>query len=191
MSQFDSPTPPEFDTTGEPPAWPKVIGIISICWGSLGLFCNVCSLAGTFASGSLVNMMPPEQQEQMRQQMAAQQSPAMMGLIALSIIFSGVLIAAGIMTLKRKPLGRTLHLGYGAIGLLLAIGGAVVSWGIVQSQMAAASGSTQPPGQQAGMVVGMVFGVCFGLAYPLFSLIWFGVMGKRPEVGAKDLEPVI
>ncbi len=26
MSQFDSPTPAEFDTTGEPPAWPKVVG---------------------------------------------------------------------------------------------------------------------------------------------------------------------
>lgn len=189
--------PPPVEMGGmpvEPPVWPKVIGIISIVWGSLGTFCNACSLVMTVGMSSFMQgfmqQMPQAQQDQLKAQFAAQQSPLALGSVALGVIVSAVLLGAGIMTLRRTALGRTLHLVYGLLGLITVGIGIVVAWQVHQAVTAAAGNTPQPPGAQFGMVGGMIFGVCIGGAYPLFSLVWFGAMGKRPEVGAPTSEPL-
>ena len=42
-----------------------------------------------------------------------------------------------------------------------------------------------------GAYAGMAFGICLGMAYPVFLLVWFGAMGKRPEAGKLPEEPLV
>lgn len=201
MSQFDSDTTPsvnaDFSVAGEPPAWPKVVGIISIVWASLGIVCNLCGVAGSAFQGAFLNMMPPEQQEQMRAQMAAGQSPLVLGTYVLGSVLAVELLVAGIATVRRRPIGRLLHLAYGAAGVLLVLLSTFATWSAMQAQLATMQqGASEVAKQQAaamqgGMMFGMAFGVCIGLAYPAFCLVWFGVMGKRPEAGAMPQDPLV
>lgn len=198
MSQMN--TPPmssDFDMHAPLPGWPKVVGIISIVWASLGMLCNTCGVLGQAMQGAVVNMVPPEQQEQIKAQMAAGQSPLVLGSYVLGMVLAIELLVAGIMTVRRRPIGRVLHLGYGAAGVLLVALSTFASWGAMQSQLAAMQQSTnaamkqQAAGMQAGMMAGLAFGVCLGLAYPIFCLVWFGIMGKRPETGAIPVDPLV
>ena len=197
MSQMNTPqVSSDFDIPSTPPAWPKVVGIISIVWASLGIVCNICGAAGQAMQGAIIGMVPPEQQEQMRQQMAAQSTPLTTALYIFGALVAVLLLAAGITTVQRKPLGRVLHLAYGAIGVLMTIVGTAITISVLNAQVAQlqADPSTPPQqlqGMQFGMYFGVVFGACFGLAYPLFCLVWFGMLGKRPEAGAATEEPIV
>jgi hypothetical protein len=178
MSQMNQPVMPN-DLPNEPASWPKVIGIISIVWGSIGLLCGICGIGGLLFSGAIVNIVPPEQQEQMRAQMAAQQSPIMFVHYGIGFLLAILLLIAGIQTLRREPLGRTLHLAYGVLGTLSALFGAFLGWGVIHAQGAQLVGNAQQQQmQQMGSYFGLAFGVCFGLAYPVFCLIWFGVVKR-------------
>lgn len=191
MSQFP-PTSQDFSIPAEPPAWPKVIGIISIVWGSLGLICNTCTLGATALMGSLVQMVPPEQQAEMQRQMQAQSGVANMAIAALGLVLSLVLIFAGVCTLRRQAIGRTLHLAYGAIGLVLTLVGAGL--GIVAANKLATGAADPAQAQQArvGGLVGAAFGGCLGMAYPLFCLVWFGFVKRTPESMGSDVqEPMV
>lgn len=198
MSQYPTDPVPsmtsDFQLSGEPPAWPKVVGIISIVWASLLLVCNMCGVLGGLFQGAFVNMMPPEQQEQMKQQLAASQSPASLAVYAIGLLLSVLLLTAGIMTVRRKAAGRMLHLLWAAGGVLLTVVSIMVQWGVMQQQLQQTQSSAKgvnPAAMQGGMYIGLVVGVCIGLAYPIFCLVWFGVMGKRPETGAVLQEPLV
>ena len=87
-SAFDMPMP------AEPPAWPKVVGIISIVWASLGLLCGVCGTGWllympTFAKSMEAQMgpMPP----------AMSPSPAQLALMVLGVfgLVLVLLVASG------------------------------------------------------------------------------------------------
>src|SRR3954471_18440045 len=92
-SAYEMPMP------GEPPAWPKVIGIISIVWASLGLACGMCGFGWilylpTFSKQMEAQMgpMPP----------AMTPSAAQMALMVVGILWAFVLLSAGIATIGRK-----------------------------------------------------------------------------------------
>lgn len=190
MSQFP-PVSQDFQMPAVPPAWPKVIGIISIVLGSLGLLCNACSLGGSALSGSLVQMMPPEAQADMQRQLQAQSSPLTMGLAAVGVLVSVLLIAAGATTLQRKPLGKVLHLAYGALGLLIAIGS--IGAGIVAANQLAASepDAAKAAATRMGGIIGAGVGGCVGGLYPLFCLVWFGVVKRNASMGGEIQDSIV
>ncbi len=194
MSQMPATEQPDVSAMSEPPKWPMVVGIISIVWGSLGVICNGCGALSPVLGNAMVNMVPPEQQEQMRQQMAASSSAPMIAVAVLSVLLSILLIVAGVMTLRRQAIGRPMHLGWAAIGTLTALAGVFFGWAnaqAMQQQMPPGADATQAAAQQAGMVGGLVFGLCLSLIYPIFCLVWFGAMGKKPEVGAPRTDGLI
>ena len=50
--------------------------------------------------------------------------------------------------------------------------------------------------QMAGMIklftyAVLCFAIVLGLGYPIFLLVWFGIMGKRPEQGRMPEEPLV
>lgn len=214
MSQFPqspepaaplSPQPPGTPPTDigdialppEPPSWPKVVGIISIVVGALfGLGCNACGLAGTLGGSAMMSMVPPEQRASMQAQMAAA-GPAQIAVYAGGMLIGVLLIIAGIFTIQRKPLGRILHLAYGALAVLLTIIGAAVGWSGMQAQMAAMKAdpnlAQQAAAMQGGMYIGLAFGVCLGLAYPIFCIVWFGAIKRthRDMTGGFEEEPLV
>lgn len=201
MSQMNSPSVPpthsDFSVPAEPPGWPKVVGIISIVFGGLGIFCNVCGMVGQLASGAVVNMVPEEQREQMRQQMASV-GPGQLAMYAFSVLIAIFLIIAGVMLTKRQYAARMMHIVYAVIGLLTVIIGTWVTKNGMDAQLASASldpnmKSEQLQGMKFGMYGGLAFGVCIGLSYPLFCLVWFGLIKRthRDMTGGFEQEPIV
>ncbi len=186
------------DAAPEQPGWPKTVGIISIVWASLGFVCNSCGVAGPMIQRFSLSLVPPEKQAEVQQQMAASQQPAfvyvfMVGKIVLAVL----LLAAGISLLGRKAVARHLHLGWSTLALLLVIGGLVL--GILnapeQAKKTQDALTNSPAGGMSFMmmtsprqiIIASVVGALVTGVWPLFCLIWFGVMKKRPEVGKLEL----
>jgi hypothetical protein len=197
MSQLDSdPVSPhsgEFEGSGEPPAWPKVVGIISIVLSSLGLFCGGCGLVFMAFMGQFLKMaeqtlgpVPPPMLP----------SPALIGIGALGWLWGFLLLAAGIATVRRRPLGRTLHLVSAGGSILIAIVSTILNlqYQAAIQQWVAANPTSKWAQQQSpiGQYAGMCFGLAIGLGYPIFLLVWFGFVKRRPEdMGVRSEEPVV
>lgn len=181
MTQMSPPVdgPTEFV---EPPSWPKAVGIISIVWGSLMIGCGACGIGFAFAGQSLI---PPEQ--------ASQYPPVSINTVQLvaggfGFILNALLIVAGAMTVGRKPLGRTLHLTYAVISiplLALSIYGQVLQQSEVDrwvrenpdtayAKQVASMGSI-------GSLIGYAVAFVFGLVYPMFCLVWFGLIKRSSQ----------
>ena len=178
--------PSDFDDLAAPPRWPKVIGIISIVWGALGIVCTGGGTAMSALSGRLVQSaglkgpLPP-----------MVTNPSMMIYVAgaLSVMLAAYLIVCGSFTAARKPVGRKLHLIYCVLAILIA------AWGIslqIQNQNELAEWVRQHPDAQfsqtqksgfaaIGRLVGILFGVIVSFAWPVFLLVWFGMVKKKPE----------
>jgi len=194
MSQFSIPPTygePDFGT--EPAAWPKVVGIISIVWASLGLICNGCTAVSALVQPMIINMVPPEQQQQMQQQMAGQNVVFNIVIGVIGIILSVLLLYAGIQTLRYRWAGRMLHLAWAVLAVIIGIVGSIIGFGMMKDQVAAQMQQIQNDPNMAAQAQQMqggieafayvIFGctVLFSLAYPVFILIWFGLIKTRPE----------
>lgn len=184
MADYDGapPTDPDvLDLPPEPKSWPKVIGILSIIWASIGLLCAGCG----------VGLMPVWRGMIEDQLKGAPPPPSMVfgtvdyALMAVGVALTFVLLAAGIATVMRKPAGRALHLAYGALSLPLL---AANIWNAMQKSAAMAQwakdypdnpiAQSQASGGQMGELIGYAFMLCFGLAWPLFCLVWFGLVKR-------------
>ncbi len=170
------------------PAWPKVIGIISIVWGGLGLLCGGCGLLSPALTGMAMQGSGQELPPAM-----LPQGPQMV-VIALSMLVAVVLIVAGATTVGRKPLGRTLHLVYALLSIPLT---AISLWLSMKQQADLAQWASENPdnmfaqqmsnpGQKIGQMMGLVFGAAMGFGYPVFCLIWFGLVKKASDMGSGD-----
>jgi hypothetical protein len=170
----------------EPPAWPKVVGIISIVWASLGLTCGLCGIGWilylpTFGKQMEAQMgpMPPTMTP----------APAQMALMAVGMLWAILLLVSGIMTVSRKANGRTLHLVYAVGAILLTL----PSLGLqVKQQMDMADWAAKNPDSKwaqqskAGPAIGLSVGAVMGFAYPIFCLAWFAPKKHSPDVNAPD-----
>ena len=206
MSQVDSgnysgmtpaapPTepPPMLD---EPKSWPKVIGIISITWASVvGLGCNACAAFMPQIMGRII----PEDMKKDGLPPNLTPNPIMYGAIGLGVLVSILLLVAGIALVRRKRSGRALHLVWAVLGCLMAVLGLYMQWrmnGEVQVWM-----QQHPDSQFAkqaasqgdiGPIIGYVMGAVFGLAYPVFCLVWFGLVKRNAaEIDSGVEESVI
>jgi uncharacterized membrane protein YccC len=77
----------------------------------------------------------------------------------------------------RRGIGRSLHLVYGAAGILIAIGNVVV---IAMTLL----GAEMVGPMRIGFIAGIVVGVPLGMIYPIFLIIWFLRSKIRQEVAA-------
>src|SRR3954464_12580541 len=95
------------------PGWPKVVGIISIVWGALGVTCLGCFFGMSQFLPALMGKpdepLPP----------TLKPDPLQMGVYILGAIMALVLLIAGVLTVKRRPVGKWLHLAYAAVSLLV------------------------------------------------------------------------
>ncbi|MEZ6244144.1 MAG: hypothetical protein R3B57_14005 [Phycisphaerales bacterium] len=191
----DRTTDDEFDLR-EAPKWPKVVGIISIVWGALGLLCGVGGLAMMPLSSSFMEPMlegdPPPP--------TVSFGPVDYGLAALGPVLAILLIAAGIMTINRKRAGWAGHLLYACISIPLLLFATYNNFqkqaGLEQwaqdypaNKYAEMISKSQGMQQTAGAVTAIVMLVIF-LAYPLFCLIWFGLMKTKHEQMTGGVEEV-
>lgn len=175
----------DFDPTAEdlfidPPGWPKVVGICSLVFAGIGLSCVGCGVLSMvvfipMAEGQIGEPLPTVMQPGIVQW-------AMMGVGILSTI---LLITAGVMTITRKPMGRTLHLVWALISSCITLFNLFVQFS--QQQRIAEWVEANPDsawaaqgGQGSAMqYIGLAIGVVIGLAWPVFCLIWFGLIKTK------------
>lgn len=166
----------------EVPKWPKVVGIISTVWGSLGMLCGCLGLAGVMFSGAFQGMMesqgplPPTMQPGI-----AQSAQAIAGLLTTVL-----LLLAGILCINRKPVARPLHLIYAVISLVLLIIGVMIQIDLANEMGQWVKDNPDSPFAQnynatATLLLGVGLAVVLGLPWPLFCLIWFGFVKRTPE----------
>ena len=155
------------------PAWPTVVGIVSLCVAGLfGLMTIVGLLMNVLGLGNV-------QQRQMMANMpdSFKTNQWLSGLFTIATYV--VLAIGGVMLLKRRRAARTLHVAYALMGILMAIVGLVVMITMMNHMPLPPNA---PPQAQAMlkpiMAIGAIFGMVFALAYPTFVLIWF----TRPKV---------
>ena len=183
-------TVPEYlDLPPDAPGWPKVVGIFSIVFGSLGLMCNGCGGAMLFAMPALLKLS----EEQLGPAPDVFKPPvAQLAMVPVGFILAIVLLVAGIMLIRRKPVARVMHLVYAVVNILLTSAGVAV--GLMQLEKLAAWKAANEGDQWAAQInmpqqyFTLAFATVIGIAYPLFLLIWFGMvkrkasdMGKLPE----------
>lgn len=171
----------------EPAKWPKVYGIISIVWGALGLLCGGLGAAWMgfgprmmqSAAANSAGGFPPA---------LTTVNPATLAITVVSTLWAVLLITAGSMCVARKPAARPAHLVWavGAI-VLTAIGtkmnldiqADIAQW--VRDNPNADFSKAQAGAGSLGNMIGLAVGLFFGLVWPIFSLIWFGIVKTKPE----------
>ncbi len=150
------------------PTWPTVVGIISLC---LAGFFGLMTIIGQIINFSGIN---PQQREIMKNA-PDWVEPMQLSAGAFAVIAYIVLAIAGANLLKRRLLGRKLHLVYAVMGIVVAVAGLAIGLTIVSIAQPPAN---MPPAAQSAfkisMTVGPIIGLPFALAYPVFLLIWFG-----------------
>lgn len=165
------------------PQWPKVVGIFSIVWGSLGVVCNGC---GTVWFLVLPQFLKMAEEQNGPAPDAFIPPPLMMIANVLSILVTALLLVAGILTVKRSMTGRVLHLVYAPLSILVSVVGLV---GGMQQSKAVRDWVAQNPGSPyaksagtgtAGEIAGYAI-AAFVMLYPLFTLVWFGLVKKTRE----------
>lgn len=149
-----------------PSAWPKVIGIISLVFSGLGLVCGPLGKAA-----NIVNPASREVYAMFPDWFRTWETVSMLVGIGTCIL----LLAGGILLLRRRALARALHLAYGALGVVITLVNAAVMVSLFSHP------GDLPAPLRAAMVSSAVVGVLAGMAYPVFLLVWF----LRPRIAAE------
>lgn len=206
MSQYPSDpsdpfaTPPasrgdmDFGDVQPPSSWPKVIGIISIVYGSLGIICNSCVSASPFVMPMLSELVKQGIVEQARQNGETIDpnsislppifsfSPLILAAGLIGFGLSIFLIVAGAKLVRRAISARPMHLIW-ACGTLLAIllAGIHAAETYAALKTWAAANPDSPAAAQmnpASNLVQSACGLIIRLIYPVFILIWFGLVKR-------------
>lgn len=175
------------DMFREPPKWPKVVGVISIVWGSLGLCCNALSLGSGAIMGKLLSSAASNMQGGMPPVIT---HPPALSLVAggIGALWSVFLIVAGATTASRRPVGRAMHIAWAIGGLMLMVLGLYVQMKVqneiaawMQANPDAMFTQQQQKAGAIGKVIGFAVAIVFGLAWPVFTLVWFGLVKRKPD----------
>lgn len=163
----------------EPTTWPKHVGLISIIWAALGLTCAGCGVVGIAMQPMFKNMVPPEQQAQMVQ---PPMSPGTLPVLVIGAGLSVLLLVAGIMTLRRNPTGRILHLAWAGLILLVIIGGivdAILHMPVLEKWVADNPNIPAAKFVSKQAILLQTAGISVvRLIWPAFCLVWFGLVKR-------------
>jgi hypothetical protein len=189
--------PADLPAATPPPSysWAKAIGILSVSFGGLSVLCGFGAMitqglfkdslamrypAAKSSSGSQPVSIPAE--------VLTPPDWARHGQLAdqlIAILAAGLLLAGGICLLRRRRVGRSLHLAYMAVQVVAVCVGAYFTIAYSRyleeaalSHASVAAEATVRRMYQIRRNVAVSVSLVFGLAYPVFLLIWF----LRPKI---------
>ncbi|MGD9688628.1 MAG: hypothetical protein AB7K52_03300 [Phycisphaerales bacterium] len=195
MSQTNSPDIPGFDEpqmVAERPGWPKVVGIVSLVWGIFWVGCVGCGFAGIPLQEWGMSQNPETKSllpipDVFRPTTGQYVAMGLGGLLDLLLVF------AGIALLRRSASARTMHLAYGVLAAVLSVAGLVFA---LQASAAQTQWLKDNPSSEwakyvrpsANLLVGVVITI-FSLAWPIFCLVWFGMVKRTHESMLAEAPP--
>ncbi|MBN1513150.1 MAG: hypothetical protein JXB13_14135 [Phycisphaerae bacterium] len=182
-------TPTAYPAPAQPTSWPKVLGIICIVFGGLGILGGVWGILSPVFNEWLASLMPPQQQAAMEEAAKVNPYPVATSLFMLAI--AALLLAGGIGLVRCHGHAIGLLRGWAVIKIFWVIVGTFVGLHMTRElmeEMQKQTGSGPVPGMEAIMTAGFVFGVVVGIlwgcALPVFVLIWFSRRKIRNEVAS-------
>ncbi len=170
------------DTLPDEITWPKTMGIASIVWSVIGMGCIGCGFAGIFMQNAGGQGPPgfgpmPD---------VMKQPPSTLILMGLGVPVSVLLLVAGIMLVRRNYTARALHIVYAVLGLINTAASTFLGF---QHQLRILAWAKENPDDKWGqmmatgpwLVMGTVVGLVIGATWPLFCLVWFGMVKRTRE----------
>lgn len=200
MSQHQHQPPVEPQLAKERPSWPVTVGVISIVWASLGLLCGVPGAVLPLFTEQMMNFAAQANEIDEPFPDVFKPSGAVIAITILRVLWVVILLVAGIMTVKRAQHGKATHVIYALGSAVLTILATILA---VQTALDQAQwikdnpdspwadflGGGGAPGMQGGLTVAssVIDGVV-SLVWPVFCLIWFGLMKKDPAEGTTQAQ---
>jgi len=192
MNQYQqfppSSEPPIMYDSLPPPrsSWPKVIGIISIIFGSFGLLCYGCNSAVTIAQPWLAGMVPADQQPVTIQGM---QLVFSIFVACGSFLLSLLLLIGGFALTMRKYWSVGALKWWAILRILLAFISTIIGFAYLEEtiqqlndQFAQQSMSMPMTFTNSLMIMSIILGLLMALIWPVFLLIWSARSSVRREI---------
>lgn len=174
------------------PKWPKPVGIISICWGALGLLCNGCGLANVAFSSTFMKGA----EEALKAPMPDVMKPTPIQAIPMvfGLVWTILLLVAGIMLIGRKQASIMAHLVYGIGGLLLSVIGVAIGGKQQLAIQAWAQANAGDPWakQYHPLINWSIFAAASLLffAWPVFCVAWFSAK-RKADLGGTAMSEIV
>jgi hypothetical protein len=163
----------------EPRSWPTVVGTISIIWATLNMMCGLC---GVLSPVMMSRFMKSAEAQLGPMPEVMKPGTAQIALAGMGFLWAILLLVAGIMLTLRKPIARPMHLVYsaGAIVLSIAATAAAIMAQLRIADWVASNPDNKWAQQQNSTMSFIVLGVAIvlGLAWPVFCLVWFGLVKR-------------
>jgi hypothetical protein len=180
MEETNPYLPPRDIDPDSPPAvpppphkkWPKVFGIISCVLAASGIVFSPLMV--------VFNRWNPATRD-FRTILPDWYGTLEMASTVVGMALSAVLLAGGVMLVKRRPGAAALHVGYAAVDLVTTVAATtamyVVMNGVDTVDLSFANQAALTGGKIGGLIGGL-----FGVVYPIFLLAWFSRRPIRDEV---------
>lgn len=174
-----------------PPAWPKVIGVISIVLGAGGVLLWIWSLVAmlmvdTFVKVALQFGADPQAPPEM---WTGGYYGKLVCLYVVLLLLAGLLLAAGIGLVRSRPWGAKLSVWWAWGKLAASVAFVVASYQMQQTQMELMTRDPSFPGGGPGgglmsvfVLLSMLASLIWFAAFPVFVLVWFARSRIKEQV---------
>ncbi len=159
--------------------WPTVLGTIAIIFGAGGILSGAWALVAPTVMEALVSSgpgSPPESLREMLDVMSAWRVWTTL-LALLGVGAAGLLLAAGVLLIKRRRKAISALRIWGVLKISLAVAGS--AFGLVLQDTLREV--TEAPSMAFAEVM-TVFGLLYGCALPVFCLIWIARERVKTEI---------
>ncbi len=199
MNDFDA-SAQDFDPNAEhlfadPPKWPKVVGILSIIFGSIAVLCGALMTASVPFFGGMMEPM-----------LEGDPLPPTMHLNAIdwastacSMLGNILLIAGGAALVTLKPAARGIHLVYAVLLIVAIVLYAVSAFGKIDdlrvwaetynNEMAQNMRQQFQAGGEITQMIGPAVVSVISVCWPIFCLVWFGIVKTKPSDISGESDP--
>ncbi len=187
----ERPQPPAPSETATPPEQVDrpiailVFAILNIIWGVLGLGMTLLTVAGLFTFAATD---PPVDPYHIAMEESAAYTAIVYGLAIVHMVFSVVILAAGVGLWLNKSWGRTLSLIWVAYYLVSILVNSGANWIWVMQDLVATTDTSTAEGQGRyyGYFIGFFGCSCALFVYPILLGIWMNMPNvvawlNRPE----------
>lgn len=196
---METATPPPIDPVqipGRPVKWPKILGIIALVLGILGILqCALSPLSLLFVDNQMeFARQTGGNDEVIAEYMAQLKSVALSSSIAIGVV-AIILLVGGILLLRKRPSAPLVLQIWSVLKILVGGYFSFRSLSLTRLQMEMMMGQSGTGGMTGGREMemiqrvtdyavygGMIFGLLWIAALPVFFLIWFAREPVKEEV---------